>query len=256
MKRLCATVHLIAANLWCWASLFIISLAALLAAPFFLLAGRLRGWNWARVVRLGTWIYASLYLLAIRPFVRLRLHGAEKVVRHFPAVFAVNHQSWLDLYLMASVPSRNICLLIRAWPFKRLFFFRPLMQLADHVPTEGAEVADILGRCRREMAAGACILGFPEGTRSPDGSLGRFHSGLFMLALSLQRPLIPVIVKGSGRVMPKKSLIFRPGEIEILFEEPIDARQFAGEAIPHGALRRFVRQRFQSALKHIDPVIK
>lgn len=243
--------RLLAANLWCWGALIAISLAALGAAPFFLLAGRVCGWRWARVVRLGTRLYAGLYILVIRPFVRVRLQGARAVAGHFPAVLAVNHQSWLDLYLMAAVPWPNICLLIRAWPFKRLFFFRPLMQLADHVPTEGAELADILSHCRRELAGGACILGFPEGTRSPDGSLGRFHSGLFRLALELQQPLIPVIIKGSGRVMPKKSLIFRPGEIEIRFEEPVDARQFAGENIPHGALRRFVRRRFQNALNHI-----
>jgi len=91
-------------------------------------------------------------------------------------------------------------------------------------------------------------LGYPEGTRSRDGSLGRFHSGLFKLAVELDRPVIPVIIRHSGRIIPKGSFIFRPGCIKITYESPVEPRWFAEETIPHGALRRFVRRRFQSAL--------
>jgi 1-acyl-sn-glycerol-3-phosphate acyltransferase len=167
-----------------------------------------------------------------------------------PAILVMNHQSWLDLYLMAAGRvSHNTCILIRAWPFRRLFFFSPLMRLAAHVPTEGADIEAIVRGCQREMAGGACILGYPEGTRSRDGSLGRFHSGLFKLALELKRPLIPVIVRHSGRIIAKGSLLFRPGRLSIVFDTAIETGQFAeAGAIPHGVLRRHVRQRFQNVL--------
>lgn len=241
-------VYLILVNIWCWGALIIISLAALLAAPLWLLLARLRGWNWARGVREGTWLYARLYLIAIRPFVKTETVNPELARQQAPAILAVNHQSWLDLYLMAAQEARDICILVRGWPFKRLFFFGPLMKIAGYVPTEGAEASDILSRCRREMEAGAVILCFPEGTRSRDGSLGRFHSGAFKLAVELGRPVVPLIVRHSGRIIAKGSFIFRPGCIKMLLDAPVQPGRFAGEAIPHGALRRFVRRRFQSAL--------
>lgn len=122
------------------------------------------------------------------------------------------------------------------------------MRIAGYIETEGVEAVDILSQCRREMDAGAIVLCFPEGTRSRDGSLGKFHSGVFKLAAELGRPVVPMIVKHSGRIIPKGSFIFRPGRIKIVLETPAQPGLFAGEGIPHGALRRFVRRRFLSAL--------
>lgn len=250
MKGLARTAFLALVNIWCWGWLILISLGALLAAPLWLALARLGGWNWARGVREGTWLYARLYLTAIRPFVRTETANPELAREHAPAILAVNHQSWLDLYLIAAQEARDICVLVRAWPFKRLFFFGPLMRLAGYVATEGAEAPDVLAQCRREMEAGAVILGFPEGTRSRDGTLGRFHSGVFKLAMELNRPVVPLIVRHSGRIMAKGSFIFYPGCIKMLLDDPVQPGRFAGENIPHGALRRFVRRRFQSVLSH------
>lgn len=248
MNRLARSARLIMANVWCWGGLIVISLAALIAAPFWLAAVRLAGWSWTRGAREGTWLYASLYLMAIRPFVRLEVVNTGMTRKHAPAIMVVNHQSWLDLYLMAAQQARDICILVRAWPFKRLFFFGPIMRMAAYVETEGAELDGILDKCRREMDAGAVILCYPEGTRSRDGALGRFHSGVFKLAVELDRPIVPVIVRHSGRIIAKGSFLFHPGCIKICIETPIDPGGFAGETIPHGALRRFVRRRFQNAL--------
>jgi len=250
LSRMSQTAHLAAANLWCWSALIVISAAALVAAPLWLTAGRLRGWSWTRGAREGTWLYSRLYLAVIRPFVKTEVINPGLGAEHSPAILTVNHQSWLDLYLMAAQRMRDICILVRAWPFRRLFFFGPFMRLAGYVETEGAEVDDILRQCRREIENGAAILCYPEGTRSRDGTLGRFHSGVFKLAVELDRPIIPVVVRHSGRIMPKGSFIFRPGCIKIELQPPVHPGEFAGETIPHGALRRFVRRRFQSALSN------
>lgn len=250
MNRVITIARLIVVNFWCWGGLILISLAALAAAPLWLPAGRLRGWSWARGAREGTWLYGRLYLFVIRPFIKVEMVNPDLARRHSPAILAVNHQSWLDLYLLAAQNARNVCMLVRAWPFKRLFFFGPIMRLAGYVATEGADTDVILDQCRREVESGAVILGYPEGTRSRNGSLGRFHSGLFKLAAELDRPVIPMIVQHSGRIMPKGSFIFRPGRLKITLEPPIEPGRFAMETLPHGALRRFVRQRFHSALSN------
>ncbi|MDR1656978.1 MAG: 1-acyl-sn-glycerol-3-phosphate acyltransferase [Deltaproteobacteria bacterium] len=247
------TISLIAANVWCWGWLIIVSMATLLVAPLWLLTAKPRGWSLARVIREGAWLYGWVYLACIRPFVRVEVVNPHLVKEHSPVIMAGNHQSWLDLMLLATQKERNFCILVGTWPFKRLFFFGPLIKLARNVTTEGVAADEILRQCHREVATGACILGYPEGTRSFDGSLGRFHSGLFKLAVELNLPVVPVIVKNSRRIISKGSLIFRPGCIKIIFEPPIGSQMFAGEPIPHRALSKYVRQRFLKALTIAPP---
>jgi 1-acyl-sn-glycerol-3-phosphate acyltransferase len=165
-----------------------------------------------------------------------------------PVLLAANHQSWLDLYLLAAQNARNLCFLVRAWPFRKLFFFRPLMRLAGYIETEGLPLEKLWPRLKVEAGRGAVLVAFPEGTRSPDGELGRFHSGLFKLALDLNLPVWPLIIHHSGRVMPKGSLVFRPGRIRVELGRPIRPEDFVQAAIPHRAMSRAARLVFQKAL--------
>lgn len=240
----------IIANLWCWVALLAVSLAALLLAPAWLILGRAwKGLSPARGIREGTRIYARWYLAAIRPFVKIELAGRAPKADDYPLIVTANHQSWLDLYLLAALPwSGNVCLLVRSWPFKRLFFFGPLMRMAAHIETEGRAPEEILNEGRQALAKGAVIACFPEGTRSPDGSLGRFRSGGFKLAAELDLPILPLIIHHSGRVMPKGSLRFQPGTIRLEQKPLIYPSVFKNEAIVHGALRRTVRRVFLDSL--------
>ncbi len=54
---------------------------------------------------------------------------------------------------------------------------------------------------------------FPEGTRSADCSIGRFHRGAFELAEKLGLDILPVVIHGFGHVLPKRDFMLREGEI-------------------------------------------
>jgi 1-acyl-sn-glycerol-3-phosphate acyltransferase len=153
--------------------------------------------------------------------VRVHVHGLEHLRTGGPFVFAPNHQSHLDiLALLAFLPGRTR--------------FAAKMELWQH-PVVGA-VLDTLGmvpidRGRPENAiealnrAGAreeSLVIFPEGKRSRDGQLADFKKGAFVLAISLGRPVVPVAVRGTRRLMPRGSqLTVRPGDVEIIVEPPI-----------------------------------
>jgi 1-acyl-sn-glycerol-3-phosphate acyltransferase len=63
---------------------------------------------------------------------------------------------------------------------------------------------------------------FPEGTRSRDGRLGEFKKGAFVLATRLGLPIVPVVCRGTRRLMPKFSrLRVVPGDVEFVIEKPI-----------------------------------
>lgn len=72
-----------------------------------------------------------------------------------------------------------------------------------------------------EVAKGHSLLGFPEGTRTLDGRVGRFRKGLFRVARDAGLPVVPVAVVGMFDVLRKGSLHLRPGDVTVHVLAPI-----------------------------------
>jgi 1-acyl-sn-glycerol-3-phosphate acyltransferase len=62
---------------------------------------------------------------------------------------------------------------------------------------------------------------FPEGGRSKDGTLGRFHMGAFRLAASLGVPALPVTIAGGHESWPPGRRLPRRGRITITYHPPL-----------------------------------
>ncbi len=75
---------------------------------------------------------------------------------------------------------------------------------------------------RIEVAKGHSLLGFPEGTRTLDGRVGRFRKGLFRVARDAGLPVVPVAVVGMYEVNRKGSWVLTPGKVTVYVEAPIE----------------------------------
>jgi 1-acyl-sn-glycerol-3-phosphate acyltransferase len=62
---------------------------------------------------------------------------------------------------------------------------------------------------------------FPEGTRSPEGTILPFKRGAFILALQAQVPVVPIAIEGSGISLPRASFRIFPHPIKVTIGEPI-----------------------------------
>jgi len=71
------------------------------------------------------------------------------------------------------------------------------------------------------LKAGASVIFFPEGTRSWDGSLGKFKRGSLMAALKSGAPIIPIAISGSYNIMPRDTKLIRPGRVKLSIGKPI-----------------------------------
>ena len=162
-------------------------------------------WYAGRMFRLSGVLAAKL-----NPFWLFRVHGrlpAELRGRAFVAV--CNHESAADPYLLSHYP----------WEMKwltkaELFRVPPLAALlwtAGDVPVSRGNPRSAirsLQECGRWLARGASVMVFPEGTRSDTGRTGVFRDGAFKLAIDAQAPVLLLCLSGTGRSLPKGSLLF------------------------------------------------
>ncbi|MGH9384951.1 MAG: lysophospholipid acyltransferase family protein, partial [Vicinamibacterales bacterium] len=88
-------------------------------------------------------------------------------------------------------------------------------------------------------AKGLSLIMFPEGTRSPDGFLGKFKGGGFLLALQTGLPVVPISVVGSRHVMQKGQLTTKPGRVTLVVHAPIAMSEHENEQRHAAKVRAF-----------------
>jgi 1-acyl-sn-glycerol-3-phosphate acyltransferase len=97
--------------------------------------------------------------------------------------------------------------------------------MADYITVDRGNdesKAEMLERSYRCLKNGTSVMIFPEGTRSLDNEIGFFKRGAFQLAIQADVPILPVLIDGTGGVLPKHGLIFGTGHhISIRVFDPI-----------------------------------
>lgn len=156
-----------------------------------------------------------------------------------PAIFAANHSSHLDAPLVISlIPYRWRGELFVAGAADYFFDTRPKAVMSalalNAVPMERQRVSRTSARRATQLLDdGWSMLIFPEGGRSPDGWGQSHRAGAAWLALRCAKPVIPLYVEGTGRILPKGSRRPRPGNVTVNFGAPMfppaggDPRAFA-----------------------------
>lgn len=155
--------------------------------------------------------------------VRLEAAGLERLDRSRPCLFAVNHQSWLDIpVLFATLPVPVLFLAKRELgrvPFLGWYMEAMGMVLVERGDREDAvrSVEAVAARLRE----GWSVLSFPEGSRTRDGRVQRFKSGSLTAAIEAGVPVVPVALDGAARALPRGGFRPRPSRIRVLIGDPI-----------------------------------
>ncbi len=137
-----------------------------------------------------------------------------------PSLIISNHQSHLDLPLLLMLDPR-IIILTTDWVWNNPLYALVIRYLHFYPVTWGYEV--LVDKLRKEVEEGYSILVFPEGTRSPDSRIQRFHKGAFLLAEKLGLDITPVIIHGAGDCMNKGENHIRSGNITVKIYPAVDA---------------------------------
>ncbi|HKW36036.1 MAG TPA: lysophospholipid acyltransferase family protein [Candidatus Acidoferrum sp.] len=162
--------------------------------------------------------------------VQVHVKGTERIP---PGVclFVANHTSSADAPAIVSSIPRRVAILLKEslfkWPIVGAAF-----RSARFIPVNrGARDSAIASveKATEAMKAGQSFLIYPEGTRSPDGRLQEFKKGAVVMAIKAGVPIVPMVCSGAHRIMGKRSLVIRPGEIVVEFLESIDASKYSFE---------------------------
>ena len=200
-----------------------------------------------RVSKPLAWRFAKLQArnLARLCGVRVRMRGAERLGTG-PYVFTPNHQSHFDIAaLLGYLPGCN------RFAAKREMFAEPILgavlRTMGMIPVDRGDSQASIERLNRLALDGFSVIIFPEGTRSPDGGLLPFKKGAFVAAISLGVPVVPVVCKGTARIMPKgQYLSILPGDAEVVILDPIPTAGMSYE--DRDRLRELVRERIAAEL--------
>ena len=129
-----------------------------------------------------------------------------------PAIILSNHQSHIDLLLLLMLHPKMI-VLTNKWVWNNPIYALVIRYL-DYYPVMGG-YEELPERLRAKVDEGYSILIFPEGSRSPDSSIRRFHKGAFLIAERLGLDLLPVFIHGAGDCMNKGENHLRGGSITV-----------------------------------------
>jgi len=161
------------------------------------------------------------WLILATTGVNVTVRGLERVPPGRSYLFVANHQSFYDIPIVFWHVPFDLRIVAKAslggFPFIGGHLRRTGHVLVDRRSPGLRTFRQVEGL----MKAGRSLLVFPEGTRSPDGRLGRFRRGIFLLAIETGLPVVPMALRGSRHVMRKGRLMTCPGDVVLEVFEPI-----------------------------------
>ena len=157
----------------------------------------------------GSLIFQAMFISYAVPIWRIRIEGRKKRVRGTTYIIICNHQSILDILLVNCLRYRY------KWISKientKVPFVGWYLKMADYIVVDRGNKDSkekMLAESYECLKKGTSLMLFPEGTRSTDNNIGFFKRGAFQLAISAHTPVLPVLIDGTGGILPKHGLIF------------------------------------------------
>lgn len=183
--------------------------------------------------------------------VNVTIAGAEHLPDG-PAIFMSNHQSNFDIFALLAALPRQI-----HWIAKKELFdiplFGPSMRRGGYIPLDrgdGRKALQSMDEAAAMIRQGKSVVLFPEGTRTPDGSLLPFKRGGFILARKAVVPVVPVTINGSGRINPAGQIRLYSGNIHITVHPPVVTPPELRRSEAESWMMEAVRISIESSLEH------
>lgn len=184
------------------------------------------------------WAFFLLLMTNVHP----RIINRDKIKPGQSYIIVSNHQSEYDILALVTTLRTQFRWIIKQ-ELRKIPLFGYALYVARNIFIDRSNHAQAIKTIHEgvdRLPPGVSVMFFAEGTRSPDGRIQEFKKGGFTMAVEKGLPILPVTVNGSRKVLPKKSLCFTPGPIEVVVGDPIETTGYTHEDLPE--LMRRTRQ--------------
>ncbi|MBQ2172255.1 MAG: 1-acyl-sn-glycerol-3-phosphate acyltransferase [Bacteroidales bacterium] len=153
-----------------------------------------------------------------------------------PAIYICNHQSHLDVLALIALHPKLI-FMTNDWVWKSPFYGAVIRKAGYFPASWGLSVNS--EHVKKMAAEGYSVAIYPEGTRTNDGRIGRFHRGAFLAARELGMDLLPILIRGFHEALPKHDFLLRPHPLALEIGERVQVPQEADIAEFTRQMRHF-----------------
>lgn len=144
--------------------------------------------------------------------VRKRFYNMKELDFSRPSIIIANHSSFLDILLMLML-NPKVIIMVKDWVYKSPLFGFAVRYVGYIYSDTGTD--ENISALKSKMDEGYSIMIFPEGSRSDDATIHRFHRGAFYLAEKLHADIQPVLIHGASEVSPKKEMLVKEGSLNV-----------------------------------------
>lgn len=156
--------------------------------------------------------------------VKVKTIGLENISPDENYVYVANHSSGFDIpVVMASLPGQ--LRIVFKKELTKIPVFGWQLRIGPYILIDRenpAKAMESLEKAKKKIEKGVSVLLFAEGTRSLDGNIQSFKRGAFTLATRSGKKIVPLTIKGTFEILPKKKFRIRPGEVKLFIDPPIE----------------------------------
>ncbi|HVP46062.1 MAG TPA: AMP-binding protein [Bryobacteraceae bacterium] len=209
-------------------------------------------------------VFQAVMIPLFRGLLTLTVEGRENL-QHLapPCLFASNHQSDLDTpaiqtalplrwryrvapamsqdYFRAWLEPDRASLREQTWIMLQYFLATGLFN-AYPLPQRMSGVRRALKYTGELIGEGYCPLVFPEGTRTPDGTLQPFKTGIGLMATRLRVPVVPIHIAGLFEIYPANASWPQRGAVRVRIGAPLHFEQEHDEEAATRAIEKAIHR--------------
>lgn len=197
-------------------------------------------WRNSRFLHTIQSIWARLFCYLL--FIPVTIEGKENLQPEQSYVFVSNHQSMVDVFVIYGwLPS------VFKWLMKQELRKIPLVGLAclaaGHIfvnRKNTKSALESLYKVKSRLTNGVSTVIFPEGTRTPNGEVGRFKRGAFQVAMDVGLPIVPISLSGCYEAMNRHSLYVTRHALRMRIGKPMMMTDFSDSTEAIEAVRTAV----------------
>lgn len=170
-----------------------------------------------------------------------------------PLIYISNHSSLFDIPIVITACQDNIAIMYKK-ELEKIPIFGWCLKVSPFIAVKREDPKSSMKSLEEAIKAVQgkySVLIFPEGTRSEDGTIGEFKRGAFMLATRAGKPILPMVIIGSNKILPKGLKTINSGEVKVIYTniiQPLNESNRLSEIALMNQVRNLIIEEYKQHL--------